>query len=289
MARRSRSRRTAGLVGALVGALVLAACSGPAPRHAAPSPAPLRLDASVTQFRTDEGTRNLKAGVTNNSDREIRVSQATIVWDALAFPTVPVPNQPTLPGQTAAFTIAYGAPQCAQEPTTDPVLLAVVDGHPRRLPLRVEDPGLLLRLHAKACAAQRLDRAARVTLRLATRTEVLRGEEYLPGELVLRHRPGATERVSVVDLGGSVLLDLLPRAGRAALPGVLAPDRSVLRYPVVIGSTHRCDPHARSQSSQTFLISAYVRLEDEPTQRLVLPLSTAARDRLNALMDRDCA
>ena len=266
----------------------LAGCSADPTPRAAPTPAPLRLDASVTQFRSDEGTRNLKAGVTNNSDRSIRVSQATITWDGLAFPTVPVGGGTVLPGQTAAFLIAYGAPHCNRPPATTPTLLAVIDGRTRRLPLRVEDPGLLLRLLAKACAEQRLGDAATVELRLATSTESLRGEEYLPGDLVLRHRPGAHDVVRVVDLGGSVLLELLPRGGRAALPGVLAPDREELAFPVLMGSAHRCDPHALGQSSQTFLVSAYVRLEGRPTQRVVLPLSTAERGRLAGIINRDC-
>ncbi len=92
----------------------------------------------------------------------------------------------------------------------------------------------------------------------------------------------------MVDLGGSVLLELLPRGGRAALPGVLAPDREELSFPVLMGSAHRCDPHALGQSSQTFLVSAYVRLEGRPTQRVVLPLSTAERGRLAAIINRDC-
>ena len=55
-----------------------------------------------------------------------------------------------------------------------------------------------------------------------------------------------------------------------------------------MGSAHRCDPHALGQSSQTFLVSAYVRLEGRPTQRVVLPLSTAERGRLTAVLNRDC-
>jgi hypothetical protein len=164
----------------------------------------------------------------------------------------------------------------------------VVDGRTRRLPLRVDSPGLLDRLRATACAEQRLDRAASVELRLGTRTEVVAGEEYLPGTLVVRHRRGATERVRVVDLGGSVLIDLVPRAGRAALPATLAPDRRELRFPVLLGSAHRCDAHALGQSSQTFLISAYVRPGSLPTQRVVLPLSPAGKDRLNGVVRRDC-
>ena len=272
---------------ALVLLACLVGCSGdPAPR-ATPARAPLHLDASVAQYRFDEGTRNLKAGVTNNSDREIRVSQATIVWDALAFPTVPITGGPVLPGQTAAFTIAYGAPQCSQPPATKPALVAVIDGRTTRLPLRVEDPQLLVRLHAKACAEQRLDGVASVELHLGTDTATVRGEEYLPGDLVLRHRPGSTGRLRLVDLAGSVLLDLVPRDGGAAR-AVLEPGQEELAYPVLMGSAHRCDPHALGQSSQTFLVSAYVRLDGQPTQRVILPLSTAERNRLMAVVHRDC-
>lgn len=268
--------------------LCVAGCSSGPDRKVPPAPQALRLDASVAQFRFDEGTRNLKAGITNRGTSDIRVSQATIAWDGFAFPTIPIRDGVVPPGQTAAFTIAYGAPQCDQPPATRPALLAVVDGRTRRLPLRVEDPGLLDRLHAKACAQQRLDRIATVRLRTARRTVRLHGEEYLPGTLVLRHRPGATGRVQVVDLGGSVLIDLVPRGGRRTLPAVLRSDARVLGFPVLLGSAHRCDAHARGQSSQTFLISAYVRLDGAGTQREILPLDAAERARLTAVVDRDC-
>ena len=174
-------------------------------------------------------------------------------------------------------------------PRAEPQLVAVVNGRTRRLPLSVEDPRLLLRLHTKACAAERLDAAATVRLRLAVRTTRVGGLEYLPGRLVLAQRAGATDRVRIVDLGGSVLLDLLPRGGRKALPGELAGERRELVFPVLLGSAHRCDAHALGQSSQTFLISAYLRLGSEPTQRVILPLSTVERDRLIAVVHRDCA
>ena len=286
-ATRSRPRR---LLLALAASSVLAGagCSTPGAPSPAPTPAPLRLVASVAQFRFDEGTRNLKAGVTNDSDEDIRVSQATIAWDGFAFPTVPVAGGVVHPGQTAAFSIAYGAPQCSAPPRAEPQLVAVVNGRSLRLPLRVEDPRLLLRLHAKACAADRLDAAATVRLRLATRTTRVGGVEYLPGRLVLTHRPGANDRVRIVDLGGSVLLDLLPRDGRRAFPGELAGERRELVFPVLLGSAHRCDAHALGQSSQTFLISAYVRLVGRPTQRVILPLTTAERERIGGVVRRDC-
>ena len=175
--------------------------------------APLRLDASVAQFRFDEGTRNLKAGVTNHTDHDIRVSRATLSWDGFAFPTVPLTRRRRTPRADRRLHHRVRRSAVRPAPATEPVLVAVVDGRTTRLPLRVEDPGLLDRLHAKACAAQVLARAATVHLRLATSTETLRGRSTSRAELVVRHRPGATGRVLLVDLGGSVLLDLVPRAG----------------------------------------------------------------------------
>jgi hypothetical protein len=94
--------------------------------------------------------------------------------------------------------------------------------------------------------------------------------------------------VRVVDLGGSVLIDLVPREGRRVLPELLARGAPRAVLPVLLGSAHRCDPHALGQSSQTFLISAYVRAGRSPTLRVILPLSTAERARLGGVIRRDC-
>lgn len=265
-----------------------AGCTGDPPSRSRRQPPPLQLDASVTQNRFDEGTVDLLAGVTNNSNRDIRVSRATIAWDVLGFPSVRLRGEAIHPGQTAAFRIAFGAPRCGTSSRTGPVLVADIDGRTRRLRLRVEDPGLLVRLWAEACRRQRLDRVASVALRVASRTTRVAGKDYLPADLVLRRRPGSAARVRVVDLDGSVLIDLLPRHGRRSLPAVLAPGHQRLDVPLLFGSAHRCDGHARGQSSQTFLFSAYVRVGSRPAQRVVLPLSPAEQERAIGVVDRDC-
>ena len=107
-------------------------------------------------------------------------------------------------------------------------------------------------------------------------------------DLVIRHRPGSTSPLTLVDLGGSVLLDLVPRAGGRALPARLPGNRARLDLPVLFGSAHRCDAHALSQSSQTFLVSAYVRLPGRATQRQILTLRAPDRSRLFGVIRRDC-
>src|SRR5690349_4183781 len=110
---------------AVIAGLCVTGCSStPDPKPAAPEVPSAQLDASVAQYRPDEGTRNLRAGVTNNSKRDIRVTSATISWDGLAFPTVPIADDLVKPGLTAAFNIAYGAPQCSREPTAKPAFVA---------------------------------------------------------------------------------------------------------------------------------------------------------------------
>ena len=105
--------------------------------------------------------------------------------------------------------------------------------------------------------------------------------------MTLTRRPGADGTVSVVDLGGSVLLTLRPR-DEGVLPLRLGPARDVVRLGVVVGSAHRCDPHARGNSSQTFLLSVYVRLDGAPTQRVIVVPDKTTQGRLLALIDRDC-
>lgn len=274
---------------AVIAALCAAGCSTtPDPTPAVPQVPSAQLDASVAQFRFDEGSRNLRAGVTNNSKRDIRVSSATIAWDGFAFPKVPIADDLVKPGLTAAFEIAYGAPRCSREPTGKPVLVAVVDGQERRLPLRVDDPGLLVRLHDKACAAERLDAAATVRLRFTHKTVMVRGEEYLPGRVEITRRPGDAEPIRVVDLGGSVLVDFVARHGPAVLPVTLAPAQKQYSLPVIAGSAHRCDGHARGNSSQTFLLSVYLRLGNAPVQRQILIPSQPDQVRVLAIIDRDC-
>jgi len=287
-----RAGRAAAALGVLL--VVLGSCTSASPPktepRAAARPAPLRLHASVAQFRFDEGTRNLRAGVSNAGDRAVRVSSATISWDGFAFPTVPIsdPQADAQPGQSVAFTIRYGAARCGAPPHGRPVMVAVVDGRTRRLPLEVQDPQLLVRLHQKACAGQRLAAVADVGLRIGRREVVADGERYLAATLHVRRHLGATGRVTLVDLSGSVLIEL--RTREEGLLPVSTADPQLRRgtLPLLIGAPHRCDGHARSQSSQTFLLSAYVRLDHDPVQRVVMIPTIAEQTRVLALIDRVC-
>lgn len=268
----------------LLGAL--AACTeATQPPSASRTPQRARLVASATQFRPDEGTNRLHAGVTNQGPGTVRVSAARVEGGGFTWAQVRVPPAPVPPGQTAAFVIRYGAPRCTGHPGR-PSLVATVDGVARRLPLHVDLPGLLGRLRRDACAARRLARTAAVSLRWAARTAVRHGQEYLPGTLTLTRRaPGPA--VHVVDLGGSVLFELRPgRPGE--LPATLRGHQHRERVAVRLVPARRCDAHARGQSSQTFLFGVFLRPAGEPTHRAVFIPDRAVQQRLLDLLDRSC-
>jgi hypothetical protein len=246
------------------------------------------LHASVTQSRFDEGTARLRAGVVNGSDRDITVTGATLVWDGLGFSSGRRPPEPVHPGQASAFTVDYGSPRCGRAPRARPRLQAVVDGRTRRLPLHVDEPGLLRRLRAAACARVLLDRQLSVRLALQRATVGTGTAERLPGRLVLT-RSGdagtAARPVHVVALRGSVLFDL---SATSPLPTTSSRTTDRLEVPLSVGSTLRCDGHARGQASQPFLFAAYLRGEGRATQRVVLVPSAAEQERLLAMLDRVC-
>lgn len=256
---------------ALVLLLILAGCGG----SSTPRVPDAQLAASTTQFRNQEGTHALRTGVTNNSTRTIAVGTATFIWPGFEWPDVRV-AQDVPAGQTAAFDMSYGAARCDQHPTRSASMRVSVDGTDRTLPLQVQDPGLLLRLWRRACALRTLADVASVRL-VPGRFD---GPRYRAA-IALTRRSGRTP-VRIVDVGGSVIIDMLAPARPRVLRG------RALRLPVTFRPSDRCDPHSLSQSQQTFLLSAYLRVGDDPVVRLILPLSHRVRADLQKMIDTYC-
>ena len=104
----------------------------------------------------------------------------------------------------------------------------------------------------------------------------------LRGTLVLTRRQG-DEPIAVTQVEGSVLFDL-STVGNAVLAS--GAQRAVV--PIEVGTGGRCDPHARGQSTQTFLFRAFFMLGDsDPVGRLVVP-TRRQQARLLAFLDQAC-
>lgn len=284
--RRGLRRRLLGrrLIGCLLVIATATACTPDGSgRPAAPQPS---LAVSVSQPRQDEGTRTLRAAITNAGPGTVTVTSATLDWPGFEPRAAAVDAEPLAPGDIVGFSLQHGEPRCPADHEAAPAVAAVVDGTELSLPIEDDDAAVVRRLHTRACAQHRLDRTAGVELDLGDRIVTHRGEEYLPGHVVVRRRPGTTTTVAVVELTGSVLLRLA--TARVPLPVTVGPSVAVARIPVRVTSTRRCDAHALSNSSQTFLFGVHVRLGRHPAQRVVRFPDTSEKRRLTTLLDRAC-
>ena len=275
----TRARALAALLAALLSG-TWSACSPPADE---PAPPPVPLEAFLSQPRPDEGTRILRTAIVNEGDRQVEVTSATVDWSGFERRDTRTDDGALEPGGTLGLVLEFGRARC-EEPVEDrPRLAAVVDGVEQTVPLTVRDPELLDRLRARECGLRALDEAVSVDLVLEPRIVLRDGQRTVPGTLEVVRREGSTAEVRVVDLGGSVLLRF---GSDTPLPADVGPDR--LYLPVTVASTDRCDAHALSQSSQTFLIGAYLAVDDaEPVRVLTVP-DGADRRRIQTVIRRDC-
>jgi hypothetical protein len=117
---------------------------------------------------------------------------------------------------------------------------------------------------------------------------VVDGKTYLGGDIVVRRVTDAAPDASLTvrELTGSVLITLLP-ATPDTLPVDLGPGDDLLRVPVLLGS-FRCDSHALADSTQTFLLSAYVTAPGLSQQRIILIPDEALQVKIFALIDHNC-
>jgi len=262
-------------------ALALAGCGGTAPPRAdEPVPVPA-LTVSVLQQRVDETTRTVGVEATNSGDVAVHVSSVRLSGGGTDGPTTPLDTD-LQPGLTVALRTSYGRPLC--DDRADPVT-AYLEVEGRLVDFPVDEAGQdeVRRLLDADCAAITLAETATVRLAGPYRRVVVDGEPRLRGRLVVTRRsPGGA--VDVRSLGGSVLIDLLPVGGLVDLPAEV--DRAVT--PVLLGSNGRCDPHALGGSTQTFLLSAYVGLGNDPEQRVALTPPRAVQGRVLEVVTEAC-
>lgn len=252
------------------------------------------LTATVTQYRPDEGTRRISVEVTNSGTVTVHVSGVALSTSAFEPVSATAKGTEFAPGQTIALVTTYGDPRCeADATTTDAVAVLTLAGAtaPTTLEVPVARTGqdVLERLHHAECQQAALDAVADVRLLPEWRRVRVDGDPYLRGTLLLR-RPGghpSAGGVTVTATRGSVLLELRPvRRGRPV--GRLDPGEATERIPVLLGSANRCDAHALGGSTQTFLLSAFVRRDGGPQQRVLLIPDAATKRRALRVLDAVC-
>ena len=236
---------------------------------------------TVVQQRVDEATRTVGVEATNSGADPVHVSSVQLSGGGLDAPATRLDTE-LHPGLTVALRTSYGKPDCTDR--RSPLMATLdVDGELVDLPVDAAGEREMDRLLDVECADRALADSVTVQLSGPYREVVVEGLPQLRGRLLLsRRRPG--EALDVRSLGGSVLIDLRPAAALIDLGA--GADRAVT--PVLLGSSGRCDAHALGGSTQTFLLSAYVRLGSGPEQRVVLTPPRRVQGKVLQVVDRAC-
>lgn len=247
---------------------------------------------SLTQYRFDEGTRKINAQVTNEGSDPFTVTSVELMSPVLASLAPTTENTVVAPGQTIDLQTAYADPDCDATSTGRAAFLLNLQGQ-AALSVQLDRRGqaLLDRLYARECALARIADVASVSFGPSFTRVRVDGEPYLRGELLVTRWPNPDTRdvsLTVDSFAGSVLVTLLPQRGAEALPATLDAGAGSLRVPILIGSSNRCDAHARGQSTQTFLLSVFVHVAGAATQRVILVPDKASQRQALAVVDAAC-
>jgi hypothetical protein len=248
------------------------------------------LAATLTQSRTDLGTPMINAELTNTGTAPVTVTSVALSSPDLAS-VEPSPKDTTYaPGQIIDLRTPYGRPRCESDSLTSASYdLVLDDGSTLTLPIDQHGLRWLAGLYRHDCAVRALGRVARVQFGPAATRTTIDGAQYVKASLTV-YRPesstGLHQPFEIRGLSGSVLLRLLPRTA-GEFPFTLKPGDFVARIPILIG-TFRCGPHELSASQQTFLLSAYARTPNVPTQRLILVPPAPLRAKAQRLLVDVC-
>jgi hypothetical protein len=249
------------------------------------------MTVSLLQQRSAEGTREVGVRLTNAGADAFTVAAVRLVWSPLPESPLTPKDIEFEPGRTIDLVTTLGQPDCSgyPDPPAKPAAAEIhLAGTDTVVTQRIDGRGQawLRRLYADECAGAALQAVADVRLLDAwTRIEI-GGVPYLRGWIEL-DRTGGAEPVTVTTLLGTVLLSFDPM--RPVRPiATLAGDQQTLRVPVRMGSSNRCDAHGLSGSTQTFLLSAFVRHGDAPAHRVILTPDQATQGRVLEVVHDAC-
>jgi hypothetical protein len=200
--------------------------------------------------------------LTVEPDRDVRIGSVQL--SSPLFASLPAESRTTRvrAGGIVSLPLPYGKAVCKDEGDDPTLLIASIDGHEVRAPLRPRPAGMLTELHDAECADAAV--AAKVDLRLAddwTPTGPRRGTGVL--ELSQQH---AGVHATIDDVVGNVIFHVAPATPQADRPDPwleVDDDHPTARAPVSV-EVARCDPHALIEYKHPFRFSAWVATSSDP-------------------------
>ena len=321
------TRLSAGVLAALLAVLVVACGSGGAesggPERAptvvestpgvaaspesAPTDQPPTSDPPVTvpgltgileQYREDEILNLMQVKATNRSSSSVDILDLRLDWPGITG-NEPLSRGVLLPpGQRFDIPINAGRAVCSDPPGADErpppgrVLAlgrASIDGGaPVQIAIPIVDSGKILpKFFPLSCRDQRVQWAAKVSFGTTwTNTTTKDGAPAVRGSVEMR-RNHSTEPITLVQLNGSVLLNLVDLSPSEPV-AVLEAGRDALSIPILVKQSGRCEPHELAESKKTFLIVLGVAIGDEPPIGDEVAFDIPTRVLLGKMINESC-
>lgn len=249
--------------------LLVTACAGSAepaeqtasePANPTEAVEPLTLNAELVRSRRDEANERLRVEVTNGGEQAVPIDGLRLV----AEPYSPNPSDISggnqiNPGQTIAYRVVHGEPECVEdEPTPGPVRVEVTSGD-REVTLDVgESADVIKRMLTVDCARARILDV--VTIRFDTEWDVHSNGNEQTGTLLIERRDGGPP-VTLAGVRNSInyTLEMIEPDSHPTLEE----NEKLLAVPVRSRGS-RCDGHAMGDNSKPFGFSAYLSVDGGP-------------------------
>lgn len=220
---------------------------------------PLTLGAKLVRSRRDEANERLRIELTNLGEQPVPIDELRLV----APPYSPEPGEirsgQLNPGQTIAFRITYGDPECAgDDPAPGQIQVEVTSGDQQVTVDPGESSDLIQSMLTADCARQRILEV--VNIRFDTEWDVHSNGNEQVGTLLLERKAGGPQ-VTLTGVRGGInyTLEMLdPDADTT-----LAADEQTLTIPVRSRGA-RCDGHAMGDNSKPFGFAAWISLDGGP-------------------------
>lgn len=269
--------------------LMAAGCGGGVPRPAGDESPRVAISAEVTQYREDEVAGRLQVSLTNHDRAPVRVESVRLDAPDFAAAATSRPALDLAPGQRTDVPVGYGAPRCGgtvpRRAQPGAVTLDVVTADGARGTVRVALPvpsPTLDRLLERSCRREQLAR-----LLDATFTDLHAPPGAATARVTLRLAYAGPDAVTVTEVSGSVIFDLVPAPG-ARLPVTLTRTRPRAAFDVV-ARPGRCDPHAFAESKKTFLFTVYLSLPSSGgSTYLIVEPDTATKQAMDRWVRARC-
>ena len=257
----------------------LAGCSSDEPGRA-DDPAP-RVAMSFSQHRIDEGSDRANLRVVNETDRPAQVTE--IGLESAGYGDhVEDHDSVVQPGQTIDLRMTLPEPVCDAEPTPAYGIL-IIDGTRVREKLDRFGQDFVESLWRRTCSLMSVTTVADLAWRFDYDAVGTGRGSYLRGTLLVTRKPGTTTPLRVEGMQGSVLF----RLQQTARP-TLGPRDDRVAVPVRV-RWGRCDAHAISESSQTFLWKLDISVGGAEPVRITTTVDDADKAPLLGYLKEACA